>query len=173
MRDEPVEETNEEDIENLKKRLKDTDEKAERYLNQLKYAKADLENLQKNTQRRIEQIIERANGRLLGELLPITDELDLAIHNVNSTKNPEFYNGLQMVKKKLNRLLELEGVKPIETEGKSFDPHLHEALLEVETTDYPNGSIVEEVRKGYTYNNRVLRASIVKVAKNLEINEVK
>ena len=172
MRDEPVEETNEEDIENLKKRLKDTDEKAERYLNQLKYAKADLENLQKNTQRRIEQIIERANGRLLGELLPITDELDLAIQNVNSTKNPEFYNGLQMVKKKLNRLLELEGVKPIDTEGKSFDPHLHEALLEVETTDYPNGSIVEEIRKGYTYNNRVLRASIVKIAKNLEINEV-
>ncbi len=172
MRDEPVEETNEEDIENLKKRLKDADEKAERYLNQLKYAKADLENLQKNTQRRIEQIIERANGRLLGELLPITDELDLAIQNVNSTKNPEFYNGLQMVKKKLNRLLELEGVKPIDTEGESFDPHLHEALLEVETTDYPNGSIVEEIRKGYTYNNRVLRASIVKVAKNLEINEV-
>jgi molecular chaperone GrpE len=172
MRDEPVEETNEEDIENLKKRLKDTDEKAERYLNQLKYAKADLENLQKNTQRRIEQIIERANGRLLGELLPITDELDLAIQNVNSTKNPEFYNGLQMVKKKLNRLLELEGVKPIDTEGKSFDPHLHEALLEVETTDYPNGSIVEEIRKGYTYNNRVLRASIVKIAKNIEINEV-
>ena len=172
MRDEPVEETNDEYIENLKKRLKDTDEKAERYLNQLKYAKADLENLQKNTQRRIEQIIERANGRLLGELLPITDELDLAIQNVNSTKNPEFYNGLQMVKKKLNRLLELEGVKPIETEGKRFDPHLHEALMEVETTDYPNGSIVEEVRKGYTYNNRVLRASIVKVAKNLEINEV-
>jgi len=131
-----------------------------------------LENLQKNTQRRIEQIIERANGRLLGELLPITDELDLAIQNVNSTKNPEFYNGLQMVKKKLNRLLELEGVKPIDTEGKSFDPHLHEALLEVETTDYPNGSIVEEIRKGYTYNNRVLRASIVKIAKNLEINEV-
>ena len=172
MRDEPVEETNEEDIENLKKRLKDTDEKAERYLNQLKYAKADLENLQKNTQRRIEQIIERANGRLLGELLPITDELDLAIQNVNSTKNSEFYNGLQMVKKKLNRLLELEGVKTIETEGKRFDPHLHEAWMEVETTDYPNGSIVEEVRKGYTYNNRVLRASIVKVAKNLEINEV-
>ncbi len=77
-----------------------------------------------------------------------------------------------MVKKKLNRLLELEGVKPIDTEGESFDPHLHEALLEVETTDYPNGSIVEEIRKGYTYNNRVLRASIVKVAKNLEINEV-
>jgi molecular chaperone GrpE len=172
MRDEQVEETNEEDIENLKKRLKDADEKAERYLNQLKYAKADLENLQKNTQRRIEQIIERANGRLLGELLPITDELDLAIQNINSTKNPELYNGLQMVKKKLNRLLELEGVKPIETEGKGFDPHLHEALLVVETTDYPNGSIVEEIRKGYTYNNRVLRASIVKIAKNFEINEV-
>lgn len=172
MRDEPVEETNAGDINDLKKMLKEADDKAERYLNQLKYAKADLENLQKNTQRRIEEIIMRANGRLLGELLPITDELDLAIQNVDSSENPELLEGLQMVKKKLQRLLELEGVKPIETEGKNFDPHLHEALLEVETTDHPNGSIIEEIRRGYTYNNRVLRASVVKIAKKLEVNEV-
>jgi molecular chaperone GrpE len=166
MQEESIEETSGEEIENLKTQLRVAEDKAKKYLNQLTYAKADLDNIQKHNQRRINEIITRANGRLLGELLPIIDEIDLAIECVSSTENIELLDGVQMVKKKLQRLLELEGVQPIETEGKNFDPYLHEALLVVETQDYSNGCIIEEVRKGYTYNERVLRASIVKIVKN-------
>jgi len=62
-------------------------------------------------------------------------------------------------------MLDAEGVSPIKAVGELFDPHLHEAVLEVETSDFPDGHVAEELRKGYLYKDRVLRASMVKVAR--------
>jgi len=70
------------------------------------------------------------------------------------------------VKGKLEKLLESEGVTPMEALGAPFDPNLHEAMLEVETSDLPDGVVAEELRRGYLYKERVLRASMVKVARN-------
>jgi len=149
----------------LEASLEDEAKRSERYLNQLKYAKADLENLQKQTQKRIEDTISRANGRLLMQLLPILDELEMA---VEASKNGEgsIVEGVDMVKEKLGKVMESEGVSRIEALGEPFDPRYHEAVLEVDTDDHPDGSVIEELRRGYTYNSRVLRASMVKVARN-------
>jgi molecular chaperone GrpE len=165
MTEESTDQELKKDLQDLESKLKEAEDKAEKYLNQLKYARADLENLQKQTQRRIDEIITRANGRLLQQLLPIMDELDMAIENAREA-DPNLLDGIKMVRKKLVRLLEGEGLKPIEAEGEPFDPYFHEAVLQVETDEYPDGCIIEEIRKGYTYNNRVLRASMVKLAKN-------
>ena len=77
-------------------------------------------------------------------------------------------DGIRMVQKEFHKVLEDNGVKKIETEGKQFDPNVHEAVLVVPTTDDPDGAILEEVRAGYTLNDRLLRPAQVKVAKNDE-----
>jgi molecular chaperone GrpE len=74
--------------------------------------------------------------------------------------------GVKMVQRKLLKLLESEGVKPIEALGKPFDPRYHEAVFEVDTKDHPDGYVMDELRSGFTYNDRILRASMVKVARN-------
>lgn len=150
----------------LEAALRKQKEKAETYLNQLKYARADLENLQKRMQRRIDEVVGRGNERLLMRLLPIVEELDLAIRAARTTGDNAVLEGVEMVRGKLEKVLDGEGVHPIDAVGKAFDPHLHEAVLEVETCDHPDGTVVEEVRRGYLYRGRVLRASMVKVARN-------
>ena len=149
----------------LEASLEDEAKKSEKYLNQLKYAKADMENLQKQTQKRIEDTISRANGRLLMQLLPILDELEMAIE-ASKDGEANIVEGVDMVKGNLQKVMTSEGVTQIDTLGEPFDPRYHEAVLEVDTEDHPDGTVIEELRKGYMYNSRVLRASMVKVARN-------
>jgi len=153
----------EEHIIQLETKLTETEKIADTYLKQLMYTKADLENLQKQTQRRIEEGIERANTRILSQLLPITDELGIIVTNSNG--NEKMTQGVAMIHMKLLKFLEEEGVKPIEAVGHMFDPYKHEAVLEMETSTQPAGCVVEEIRQGYMWRDKVLRASMVKVAK--------
>jgi molecular chaperone GrpE len=161
----------EERIAELEVALEEAGEKAESYLNQLKYAKADLENLQKQTRKRITEVMSRANGELLERLLPIVDELGLASNQIGNSD--KVVDGVKMIHGKLVRLLESEGVKPIEALGQPFDPFRHQAVLEVETSDHPDGSVIEEIRRGYTYKDRVLRASMQYLARNPSPVDVK
>jgi molecular chaperone GrpE len=151
-------------IEELEKSLREAEEKAQRYMDQLKYAKADLDNIQKQSQRRLTDTLEKANGELLQLLLPIHEELEiLATKDAEKEKLEE---GVRMVQRKMAKLLESTGVQPIEALGCPFDPFRHEAVAEVETLEEPEGYVVEEVRRGYMFKERLLRASVVKVAKS-------
>ena len=154
----PKKQKAEERIAELEQQLTDTGKTLEATTTQLKYAKADLDNLQKQTQRRIDEAADRNNARILSQLLTIADELRIVATN---TKN----EADAMIHAKLLKLLEAEGVKPIECQGTPFDPYKHEAILEVETTKCPPGNVAEEIRGGYTYKDKVLRAAMVKVAK--------
>jgi molecular chaperone GrpE len=145
-------------IAELEAQLAEARTQAESYLNQLKYAKADLDNIQKQSQRRIEEANDRNNARILAQLTILADELALVANNTGD-------EGVKMIHKKLLKLLEAEGVTPLEAVGKSFDPYCHEAILESENDTCPPGTVVEEIRKGYSYKDKVLRAAMVKVAK--------
>jgi molecular chaperone GrpE len=79
-------------------------------------------------------------------------------------KNPILLEGMKMIRKKLWKVISNEGLCPIEAIGKAFDPNVHEAVQEVETCDYPEGMIVEEIKKGYLLNGKVFRPCLVKVA---------
>jgi len=153
-------------IEELEKSLMEAEEKAQRYLEQLKYTKADLDNIQKQSHRRLSETLEKANGELLLQLLPIHDELEmLSTWDADKEKLAE---GIRMVHRKMAKLLESSGVQTIEALGQPFDPFRHEAIMEVETEEEPNGYVMEEVRKGYMFKERVLRATVVKVARSPE-----
>jgi molecular chaperone GrpE len=162
----------EERIAELEAALAEANRKADGYLNQLMYARADLDNLQKQTQRRADEAAERANGRLIQEILTVLDELTIVACS-SEAKDAKLTEGLAMVSGKLAKLLEAEGVKPIEALGTPFDPYKHEAVAEVKTPEEPDGYVIEEIRRGYTYKGRVLRASIVKVAQSPESGEKK
>jgi len=144
--------------------LRGKTQREETYLNQLKYARADLENLQKNTERRIDEGVTKEKERLIRQILLVAEELDLAVEEVRKVGSINILEAIEMVKKKLWNLLHSEGLCPIESLGKPFDPHLHEAVLEIETLDHPEGTVIEEVKKGYLIKEKLLKPSMVKVA---------
>ena len=155
----------------LEEQLEACEAKAGKYLKELQYAKADMQNMQKQNIKRIHDVMDRANGSILQQLIPLLDELQiLGAYDADKKKLVE---GIQMVEKKLMKVLEMEGVQPIEANGLKFDPFKHEAIMEVETLDVEDGCVAEEIRRGYTYKNRVLRACVVKVAKAPDVVEIK
>jgi len=148
----------------LEASLKEKTKLEETYLNQLKYARADLENLQKHIQRRVDEGVTREKAKLIMQILTVAEEVDLALDEAKKIKNSSPLEGMEMVRKKLWKVLSCEGLCPIEAIGKPFDPHMHESVQEIETCHYPVGMVVQEVRKGYVLNGKVLRPSLVKVA---------
>ena len=158
-------------VEELEKELQTTAEQGAKYLNQLKYTRADLENTQKQNQKRLTEVIERANGELLEKLLPLIDELEIL--STRDAEKQKLVEGVSMVHNKLLKLAESEGIKQIDSAGEKFDPFKHEAIMEVETLDVPDGYVAEEIRRGYMFKDRVLRASVVKVARAPDVVEIK
>jgi len=136
----------------------------ETYLNQLRYARADLENLQKHIQRRIDEGVTREKAKLIIRILTVAEDVDLALNEAKKAKNSSLLEGVGIVRKKLWNVLSCEGLCPIEAIGKPFDPHMHESVQEIETCHYPVGVVIEEVRKGYVLNGKMLRPSLVKIA---------
>jgi len=124
-----------------------------------------------NTRRRIEKEktdhIKFANEDIIGQLFPIMDNFDMAFAAMEKAEDKTaMMDGIKLVQKEFHRILEDNGVARIKTEGEQFDPNVHEAVLMVETTEYPDEAILEEMRAGYTFNGRLLRPAQVKVAKN-------
>jgi len=158
-------------VEELEKKLEEKEKEAGKYLSQLKYAKADLENIQKQSHKRLQELMDKANGGLLQQLLPLMDEMEiLATRDADKEK---LVQGMGMVLKKMQKVMEGEGVCAIEAEGHPFDPYRHDAVMEVETAEEPDGIVLEEVLRGYMYKDRVLRASVVKVARRPRESEEK
>jgi molecular chaperone GrpE len=150
--------------ETLEQALEKEKKRSEEYLMRLKYAHADVENLKKRFDRQIEEVKKYCSERLIIELLDVVDELEMAVTSGRSSNSAEaVIQGVEMTLKKLKKVLESEGVSPIECLGKPFDPSKHNAVATVEKEDAKECTIVEEVRKGYTMREKVIRPSIVKV----------
>jgi molecular chaperone GrpE len=139
--------------------------RSEEYLTRLKYLQADFENLKKRFDRQMEQVKNYCTERLVIQLLDAVDELEMALKTAQSATSAQpLIEGVQMTLKKLRKVLEQEGVIPIESEGKVFDPSRHHAVAAVERDDVEGCIVAEEVRKGYIMKDKVIRPSIVKVA---------
>jgi molecular chaperone GrpE len=149
---------------NLEKLLEAEKKRSEEYLTRLKYLQADFENLTKRVDRQMEQVKNHCTEGLIIKLLEVVDELELALKNSQPADAKLLVEGVQMTLKKLRKVLEQEGVTPIESEGKVFDPSRHNAVAAVERDDVDECVVVEEVRKGYMMKDRVIRPSIVKVS---------
>ena len=151
------------EFEELQKKADERDEFNEKWLQ----VHADYENTRKRLEKQKSDYIKFANEEIIAQLFPIMDNFDMAFAAMEKAEDKEaMMEGIKLVQKEFHKVLEEHGVEKIETVGKEFDPHFHEAVQMVETDDYPDGEIIEEVRSGYTLNGRLLRAAQVKVAKN-------
>jgi molecular chaperone GrpE len=130
---------------------------------------ADLENTRKRLDREKQEFIKFANEGLILNLLNVLDDLERTVDLAESTKQdlPAFLKGIEMILAHLYEMLKEHGVKPIEAEGKIFDPNYHEALMQVENKDLPEHTIVEVLQKGYLIYERILRTAKVKVSKKI------
>ena len=129
---------------------------AEERLDQLMRCRADLDNVLKRSAREKEENIKYASEKLVCKLLPVLDSLEQA------AKHDQGSNVLYM---QLLSVLASEGLAPIEAMGMKFDPYRHEALYQVESEEAEEGSVVEEIQKGYLFGGHVIRFSKVAVAK--------
>ncbi len=125
---------------------------------------AELENLRKRLQREKEDFVRHATADLVRALLPILDGFERALKHSDSNVPEQFFQGIELIYRELLEVLRRAGLTPIETAGKLFDPHLHQAVETVEVPGFRDQEIVEELQRGYKLKHRLLRPAIVKVA---------
>ena len=134
---------------------------------QLLRLQADFENARRRWRQEQAQVQERANADLLRELLDIHDDFQRALTAKVSDPN-QFMAGVDLIRRRLQDFLKSYGVAPIEAAGKPFDPSLHEAVAHEADESVPEATVLEELRKGYQMNGKVLRTAVVKVSKKKE-----
>ena len=125
---------------------------------------AEMENMRRRFQQEREILIFEGNKRLITDLLPTIDDLERTLGQTNAD-NKALREGVDLVLKNLKKELDRYNVQEIETIGKQFDVHAMDALMEMESADTTPGTVLQEVQKGYTINDTVLRHAKVIVAK--------
>lgn len=150
----------EENVEELKNLLAKEQEKAQNYLSNWQIAAADFINYKRRTEQERAEVRGMAHAALISRLLPVFDDFEraLASDKNSSTDSNNLLEGIRNILRKFSSIIESEGITIIKTEGQDFDPSIHEAILQGEGEP---GKVVAEVRKGYKYNERVLRPAQV------------
>jgi molecular chaperone GrpE len=156
--------------EQLDAKEKEAKEYHDRYLRQV----AELENFKRRITREKDESIRFANEALVKDLIPIVDNLERAVaHAKDGGNGRPLVEGVEMVLRGLFDMLAKHGVAQISAIGQPFDPEKHEAMAQVESTTYQPNTVVEEYHKGYLLRDRLLRPSLVSVAKAPESQEKK
>ncbi len=124
---------------------------------------AEMENLRKRLEREKNDYFQYALSEHVKELLGVLDNFERAIESQNQGEEENLQKGVEMIYKQLYDLLLKQGVKRIEIEEKKYDPHLHQAFLTEESDQVKELEVAEELQKGYTIHDRLLRPSLVKV----------
>jgi molecular chaperone GrpE len=132
---------------------------------------AEFENYRKRVNKEKEELVKYGNERLIHELLPVIDHLEMAMEHSKNETSEGLAQGVEITLKEFMRTLEKFGLTPIEAVNKPFDPSLHEAMVVVEREDIEENIVVEEFRKGYMFKEKVLRAPLVAVSKKPEVKE--
>lgn len=125
---------------------------------------ADMENLKKRLNREKTEFYQYALSDFLRELFTVLDNFERALMSNDQGDGKSFREGVEMICKQFQDLLIKYGARPIDVKGKKFDPRLHQAFITEESADVKEPEVVEEMQKGYTLHDRLLRPAIVKVA---------
>ncbi|MDP4097014.1 nucleotide exchange factor GrpE [Paenibacillus sp. P96] len=126
---------------------------------------ADYDNFRRRTQKEKEELAKYASMKLVTELVPVVDNFERALATApQGTDGDSFTKGVGMIFRQLEGVLTAEGVTAMETIGKPFNPEFHQAIMQVESDEYEEGIVVEEVQKGYMLKDKVLRPAMVKVS---------
>lgn len=141
----------------LKEQIAQLEDKVKRQL-------AEFENFRNRTEKEKSAMFETGAKSVIERMLPVVDNFERGLATVPEDKKDDaFVEGMNRIYRQLLTELENIGVKPIEAVGKEFDPNLHNAVMQVESEEYESGSVAQELQKGYTYRDSVVRHSMVAV----------
>ena len=144
-----------------KKALK---EKIDSLEDRVKRQMAEFDNFRKRTDKEKQQMFSMGERNVIEKMLPIVDNFERGLAAVpEEEKTSALASGMEMVYRQLIKQLEDLGVTPIEAVGQEFDPNLHNAVMQVESEEYPSGTVAQELQKGYKYHDAVIRYSMVAV----------
>ena len=133
-------------------------------LDRLARAQAEFDNARKRGAKEQQDFRDFAMADAIKSLLPVVDNFERALQSKSGSV--DFLSGVDLIYKQLRDVLTKLGVQPIEAKGQQFNPHLHEAIEMVDTPDAADHEVIEEWQRGYKYKDRLLRPSMVKVARN-------
>ena len=126
---------------------------------------ADFDNFRRRTLKEKEELAQYATSKLVTELLPVMDNFERALATAPATPEFEaFTKGVNMIFRQLEGILKNEGLTAMETVAQPFNPEYHQAIMQVESEEYEEGIVTEEVQKGYLLKDKVLRPAMVKVS---------
>jgi molecular chaperone GrpE len=143
----------------------ENEELRDRYLRKA----AEFDNFRKRTEREKLDLMNSARGAVLIEFLPVLDACERALDSLNSAPGgndamQQYRNGVELLYRQLGGTLERLGVVPVETEGRAFDPHVHEAISREVSAQYGENTVTRELRRGYMFKDRLLRPAQVIVS---------
>ncbi|MBS3756838.1 MAG: nucleotide exchange factor GrpE [Desulfobacterales bacterium] len=158
-----------EDVEQLKTELSTAKAEAADTYDRLLRLSAEFENYKKRVQRQMEDHKKYANEDLIKDLLSVVDNLERALNAAGEKQKDEtgacMAEGVEMTLNEIVKILKNHNVTPIEARGKPFDPTYHEAVMQEESDDYPENTVISEFQKGYMLHDRLIRPAMVTVAK--------
>lgn len=146
---------------------KEPEEKINELTETLKRVHAEFENYKKRVEKEKKEFMEYSEACFVAKLLPVIDSIDAAKKQLNEKE----LRGVELIQKQLMDLLQKEGLKEIKAEGERFDPLFHEALMHGKDEEKKEGTVLEELHKGYLFRDRVLRCAKVKINKLCEKEE--
>jgi molecular chaperone GrpE len=149
-------------IEALQSQLAEADAKAAEYKDGWMRSQAEFQNYKSRMQRDNELMYVSMKGDIVRKVLPVLDDLERALQN--RLADDAWANGIELIARKLQAVLESEGVKRIEADGAEFDPNFHEAISHEPSDDVPSGHVIAIVQNGYMLGERVIRPALVRVA---------
>ena len=123
---------------------------------------AEFDNFRKRTERERSEYVQYAAMDTVKELLPVLDDFERALKV--ECNSPEYVKGIEMIYNRMAESLKKQGLEPVDAIGKPFDPHLHQAIERVETTDAPDNTVIGEFQRGYNFKGKLLRPAMVRVA---------
>jgi molecular chaperone GrpE len=162
-------------MKDLEARLEAKDQEVKENYDRLLRVSAEFENYKKRTSRELEEFRKFANQSLIKEMLSVVDNLELAMNSTNGHKTIDqgLLQGLDMTHKEILKVFEKFNVKPIEAKGQAFDPAFHEAVMQEETDEFEENTVINELQKGYLIHDRLLRPSMVVVARSKAFKDEK
>lgn len=151
----------------LRARIEELEKQVEQERGQYLRTLADFQNFRRRNEEQRGELHQFANRELILGLLPVLDNFERALASAEKSQSYEaLVSGVTLILRQLQDFLKKNGVEAIEALGKEFDPNYHEAVMRVEDSEQPENTVVDELQRGYTMHSRVLRPSMVKVARS-------
>jgi len=148
----------------LDKKLEELQREKDELYDRLLRKQADFENYRKRAEKEKREFQKYALSSFLLELIGILDNFERALSHMDEELSSQYRRGVELIYRQLRDLMEKKGLRPVETEGRLFDPNFHEAIARELHNDLPDNTILEELQRGYFFHDRLLRPALVKVS---------